>query len=552
MKTFFILFFSFSLALSSFARPKENFFSNPYSVVKAQVTTNANNIASKVWNTGVFDQDLSVSNTPGFEWPKGAGKFAIFTAGLSTGAYVNGGLRLASVSYNGEYAPGYVLNGVFTTNSSFKLYKVSRGDNAGNNPDYANWGLMVPYGAPFDDVNGNGVYDAGVDKPGVKSAAQTVFVCLTDADSTSHSASEGFSGGTSPLKAEMRLTVWSYDNVASLNDVQFLKMQIINKNSSAWDSTYFGLVTDPDLGDASDDFIGCDITRNLGYCYNADNTDGTGSGTSYGANPPAVGFRMLKSAKLSGGSELGITSLNYFTNSGSGGPTCEQDPSGAPVNAYNYLKGLKRDGTPFLNAALTPPQITKFCFTGDPETGTGWTEYTGIIKNCGGATTGTVEASSPGDRRLIIASGAGNLKVNPLDTQTFVVAQLIARGSNNKNSVTKLKQMCDTVQAAYAGNFVIGVNNISTDVPEKYSLHQNYPNPFNPSTKIMFDINKSGFVSLTVFDITGKEVTKLVSQNLAAGTYDYDFNAAGLPSGIYFYKLETAGYSEVKKMTLIK
>ncbi|MBX7045599.1 MAG: T9SS type A sorting domain-containing protein [Ignavibacteria bacterium] len=97
-----------------------------------------------------------------------------------------------------------------------------------------------------------------------------------------------------------------------------------------------------------------------------------------------------------------------------------------------------------------------------------------------------------------------------------------------------------------------GIVNISTNTPEKFGLHQNYPNPFNPATNIKFDINKSGFVSLTVFDITGKEVTKLVSQNLAAGTYDYDFNAAGLPSGIYFYKLETAGYSEVKKMTLIK
>ncbi|MBS1494017.1 MAG: T9SS type A sorting domain-containing protein [Bacteroidetes bacterium] len=552
MKTLFIFFFCVFLAGSSSARPKENFTPNPFTVIKTQVITNSNNISTWIWNTGVFDQDLRTSNTPGFEWPKGSGKFALFTAGLSLGAYVDGGLRLASVSYNGEYAPGYVLNGVFTTNATFKLYKVSRGDNALNNPDYANWGLMVPYGAPYDDVNNNGVYDAGVDKPGVKSAAQTIFVCLTDADPSNHSASEGFSGGTTPMLSEMHLTSWSYDNVATLMDVQFMKMQVINKNSSLWDSTYFGIVADPDLGYAPDDYIGCDITRNLGYCYNSTNQDGTGAPGQYGANPPAVGIKLLKGARNGSTADIGMTSFDYFSNTSSGGPVCEQDPSSGPIQAYNYLRGLKKDGTPWLNPTLVPPSPTKFCYPGDPESNVGWTEYTGMIKNCGGVTSGQVEASAPGDRRLIISSGASNLKVNPLDTQTFVVAQMIARGTNNKNSVTLLKAMATNVQAAYNTSFVIGINSISTEVPEKFSLYQNYPNPFNPSTKINFDITKSGFTSLSIFDVTGKEVAKLVNQNLNAGSYEFEFNAANLPSGVYFYKLENLGSTEVKKMSLIK
>jgi hypothetical protein len=411
---------------------------------------------------------------------------------------------------------------------------------------------MVPYGAPYDDVNNNGVYDAGVDKPGVKSAAQTIFVCLTDADPSNHTSSEGCSGGTVPLLSEMHLTSWCYDNIPTLTDVQFMKMQVINKNSSLWDSTYFGVVADPDLGDPTDDYIGCDLLKNLGYCYNADNMDGTGSPIQYGVNPPAAGFQLLKGARNGSTADIGMTSFDYFSNTNSGGPSCEQDPSSAPIQAYNYLKGLKKDGTPWLNPTLIPPAPTKFCYPGDPETNIGWTEYTGVIKNCGGVTSGSVEASTPGDRRLILNSGASNLKVNPSDTQTFVVARLVARGLNNKNSVTLLKQMALNVQAAYNGNFVIGINSISSEVPEKFSLHQNYPNPFNPTTKINFDITKSGFTSLSIFDITGKEVTKLVKQNLNAGSYEFEFNAANLPSGIYFYKLTSVDFSSVKKMSLIK
>jgi hypothetical protein len=76
----------------------------------------------------------------------------------------------------------------------------------------------------------------------------------------------------------------------------FLKWKIVNKNSSSWSRTQFGIVSDPDLGDAIDDYVGCDIGRNLGYCYNSDNNDGDGNARTYGTNPPAVGVDMLKGA----------------------------------------------------------------------------------------------------------------------------------------------------------------------------------------------------------------------------------------------------------------
>jgi hypothetical protein len=98
----------------------------------------------------------------------------------------------------------------------------------------------------------------------------------------------------------------------------------------------------------------------------------------------------------------------------------------------------------------------------------------------------------------------------------------------------------------------VGITPVGTVTPTEYALSQNYPNPFNPTTKINFAIPKSGMVSLKVYNILGKEVATLVNQNMTAGTYNYEFNASNLSSGIYFYKLDVNGFSQVKKMSLVK
>ena len=99
---------------------------------------------------------------------------------------------------------------------------------------------------------------------------------------------------------------------------------------------------------------------------------------------------------------------------------------------------------------------------------------------------------------------------------------------------------------------VIGVHAISNNVPDNYALHQNYPNPFNPTTKIKFELPKSSFVKLIVYDILGREITKLINDKLTAGSYETEWNASTYPSGIYFYKIATNDFSDVKKMILIK
>ena len=527
-------------------------------VIIQQVLFDPNNISTYIYNKGIFNQDLSLSNTPGLEWPINQGTFACFTAGLCLSAKITGQLRQAMASYSGEYAQGYVngIGGPVLRDSTFRVYKIKRGDNQYNNPDYAQWGNMVPFGAPYIDVNYNNQYEPGIDTPGIRNAKQVIFVCLTDGFPEEHSVGEGFGGGTQPMMAQAQLTAWAYDN-QELIDMQFLKWVVINKNSNAWDSTYMGIVVDPDLGWMDDDYIGCDLTKNLGYCYNADNDDDVSqSNYAYGINPPAFGMDLFKGAvnnSVTPPDTLDLTSFVYFTNTGSGGPTCENDPNGEPIGAYNMLRGLKKDRTPWYNRVTG--LRTKFTYPGDPESNTGWTELKGSITNCNGDSINSSNITSfnfPGDRRFILCSGADNFVMSPGDTQKIIVAQLIARGTSNLNSVTKLKLLSDVAQNLYNTGFEVGVNQISSKVPESFKLHQNYPNPFNPKTKIKMDIQKWGDVKLVVYDIIGREVATLINEKLKPGTYEVAFDGSYYPSGVYFYKLTTNDYSETKKMLMIK
>ncbi|MBS1492328.1 MAG: carboxypeptidase regulatory-like domain-containing protein [Bacteroidetes bacterium] len=98
----------------------------------------------------------------------------------------------------------------------------------------------------------------------------------------------------------------------------------------------------------------------------------------------------------------------------------------------------------------------------------------------------------------------------------------------------------------------VSVSQISSTIPNKYNLYQNYPNPFNPTTKIKFDIQKSGFAKLSVYDMQGKLVKDLLNEAVPAGSFEVSFDAKELSSGIYYYKMEVGGVVITKKMMLVK
>ncbi|HCA42353.1 MAG TPA: hypothetical protein DEP28_03790 [Bacteroidetes bacterium] len=140
-----------------------------------------------------------------------------------------------------------------------------------------------------------------------------------------------------------------------------------------------------------------------------------------------------------------------------------------------------------------------------------------------------------------------NIPARPLGTDVYYYISATANDGRVTNKPL-------TAPTGYTKFRVDNLTNISgnSSLIDGYALNQNYPNPFNPATKINFSIPENGYVTLKVFDVTGREVANLVNDFKFAGSYTYDFSASNLGSGVYFYKLESNNFSDVKKMLLVK
>ena len=110
----------------------------------------------------------------------------------------------------------------------------------------------------------------------------------------------------------------------------------------------------------------------------------------------------------------------------------------------------------------------------------------------------------------------------------------------------------DDVKLTNYCGVLVGVNGNNNNIPLRYSLEQNYPNPFNPATVIKYQLPKSSNVKISVYDLLGKEVATLVNGNVEAGYHQVEFNGSDLASGLYLYKIEADGFTDVKKMMLVK
>jgi aminopeptidase N len=175
--------------------------------------------------------------------------------------------------------------------------------------------------------------------------------------------------------------------------------------------------------------------------------------------------------------------------------------------------------------------------------------------------------------------GSGNYRVNFVAKQTqtnsvFHKMPIVIKFSFATGADTSVKVMNDVNNQMYSFYFnrqpttvvfdpnndivlktatlTVGINNELSLTPTKYAVYQNYPNPFNPSTSIRFDLPKSTFVKLKVYDVLGKEVATLINEVRNAGSFNVDWNASVYPSGVYFYKLESKDFTETKRMLLIK
>lgn len=451
---------------------------------------NSNNVSSYTDATGSLIAPSNVgSNLPGFEYPKGSSLYCLFNSTFALSAVVNGD-TLLSQSYNGsDFRAGQFINGneVGSRLGEYGLYQIKTGDGNGV-PDWDRW--PVSQGAP---VNGSQPLLTG---------NQSTFVTLTDMTRNT------ITGETAPLKAEVKIYQYSFNDELR-KDAIYYKIDVTNKNSAAWSNAYFSLIVDPDVGTATDDKMGCDSALGLAYGYN-----GVFSDPGYGTTPPAVGYKFISATN-----GFNLSSCVPFYNSGSAPPPCLSDPN-YPHDFRNFQQALDKCGEPYTNAGLP----RKFVYDGDPQTGTGW------------------NSNFMADTRFFMTLGPSNLAAG--ETASFVFAVLAARGTNNLNSVTKLKQ--------YAATLPLDVHTVSSVIPQQFKLNQNYPNPFNPVTKISYSVPKASFVEMNVFDVTGRLVQTLVSQNLQAGEYETQFNGEKLASGVYICRMNSEGYANSIKMLLVK
>ncbi|MBI5464874.1 MAG: T9SS type A sorting domain-containing protein [Ignavibacteriales bacterium] len=136
-----------------------------------------------------------------------------------------------------------------------------------------------------------------------------------------------------------------------------------------------------------------------------------------------------------------------------------------------------------------------------------------------------------------------------------------AENSNNENTLIiksnrianlYLQEFSSRYTEAGGTDILLGVSRVGNEVPTSFSISQNYPNPFNPTTAISFQLSADSRVLLTVYDLLGREVATLVNREMAAGTYRVSFDGTKLSSGVYIYTFTAGGFSESKKMVLLR
>ncbi len=480
-----------------------------------------NNIFNSYGNNGDGSYNRLSSDNQGFEFPKGSGKHTVFEDGIVWGGFHKGhsAPKVGGSVYRHALQPGRILTPGGPTEADsaiaddpskpeYRVYRVRpdvsptipfesvqasleqeatllRRYDAGASAqalydayvkDWNEWpgkGSSTDHLglAPFNDLNGDGIYEPAVDIPGRPGAAQTLYYVANDLN---YSLTNMLSGSP-PIGLEMHHTIWGYNTGGALDNTIFASTILINKSGAPVDSMFLVQWADPDVGDAGDDFVGCDTSRNVGFAYN-----GLASDHTYGTAVPAVGFELLQGpivpspgdsaiflmASRYGYRNLPMTAFNFF----SAGSPCYFDPIQGPGGAlewYNLMNGLdKCSGTSYLNSLTGQP--TKFVFDGDPVMGLGWID--GMI----GYPPTTLP---PTDRRLCVVTGPFIMANG--DTQEVVVANIAGLGADHLSSIAVLKSYADAVRSMFPS--------LLHNSPPLGSALVGYPSPDSARVTFAFD-----------------------------------------------------------------
>jgi hypothetical protein len=440
-----------------------------------------NNVRTRILNGGDMWWDL---NNPRYEIPKVTDPNAIRRHSMFAGALWIGGigrgdgnLRLAAMTYRQtgvDFWPGPLDTILGTTDASLceaydKVWKIERSEiltaeesewsdisfgmqdwPAGRLRNSRVSNTEPDYLAPFNDLNGNGIYEPSIGEYPVlddrraetcnrpaNQPDQMLFLVYNDRGNI-HSESGGI-----PIGLEVRLNAFSFATNDEVNNMTFYRSEVINRGNEPLDNTYFGQWVDPDLGNYNDDYVGCDVPRNLGYCYNGDDFDEGILG--YGLNPPSIGTTFFEGPRDSSGNELGLYAFVYYNNDWNpvnGNP----GPGAVPIHYYNYLQALWKNGQTmtFGGNGVGGSQVTTKMFPGttDPNfPGQNWDERSA--------------GNSPGDRRYLQSSGPFTLFPGAKNFVTIGVVWARTTSGGATGSLGLLRRASDRAQTLFNNDFCL-------------------------------------------------------------------------------------------------
>ncbi len=508
-----------------------------------------NNVKALIHSGGNLWQ-ISGQNFSQYEVPKGSGIMALFTSALWLGGIdINGQLKIAAVRYRQgqdywtgpltetgdaeiipatceEYDRHYVVtqdevrefdawfkaglsdaeNGTTVQADEFSDYEIPL--SIKDWPAHGDPSLGQNfYLAPFYDRDENGIYepengdypwydiekevDCRLDRTVTLFGDQTIWWVMNDKGNI-HTETGG-----DPLGMEIRCQAFAFATNDEINNMTFYNYELVNRSTQTLYNTYFGVFIDGALGGPNDDYVGCDVSRGLGYTYNGNAFDATDGGyLGYGANPPAAGVDFFEGPYLDNDGQdnpiyiedsIGLTEVNagngipykglgigygdgivdnerlgmrrflYYNNLGGGGIAAQTDPVSGQ-DYYNYLSGFWKDGTPFVyggsghqsNPDALPGVHSDYMFPGDTDPlgwGTGgdpqdvWTEQTA--------------GNVPYDRRFAQSAGPFILRPGAVNNITTGIVWARASTGDPFESVVALQKADDKAQALFDNCFKV-------------------------------------------------------------------------------------------------
>lgn len=508
-----------------------------------------NNISAQFHNGGDMFWDLSGS--PMFEVPAGSDKHAIFAAATWMGGIdAQGQLRVAAQTYRQTgfdfFAGSIDSDGAVVCDGLDAIFSVSKAevdefiesdfsdpsDNieqwpARNNPFYTDQGFDFDRDlAPFFDANADGDYNPADGDFPLVNGDNNLWYIYNDAAGT-HTESGG-----QPLGVEVAAMAYSFNTDNFLNNAIFIDFELRYKADVVLNDFRFGYFVDPDLGDFSDDFVGCDPETNTGYVYNGDDFDSGANG--FGEEVPALSVSFVKGVDDSAGNDTGLTGFLTYSN--------DFSATGNPETAdhfNNYLNAQWKDGTSVTvgGNGYGGDEATAFMYSGSPANADEWSECS--------------EANQPADRRFLMVSGGVTL--NPGDVRTATVAIVFGESENFEypcpdvpnfidNYIDEAVATVDSVKAAQQ-SLITSVEPI-TSTEAGFSIA---PNPADDLIELTFDAERFAPNVVEIWSVAGQIVSQQV---LHRG--ERVVSLEGTPNGMYFVKLidEQRGETTTRKLVV--